>query len=70
MKKIRIEIHMTEAETRLIDDISQLDGRSRKNWCEEVIKEAIRKSISNQDYLRKSLDKAWDEHINEQNLDT
>ena len=41
MKKIRIEIHMSEAEAKLIDLISEKAGRSRKNWCENIIKSEI-----------------------------
>lgn len=32
---------MTEAEAKLIDLISEKEGRSRKNWCENVIKSQI-----------------------------
>ena len=38
MKKVRIEIHLSEAETRIIDLMSEKEARSRKNWCENVIK--------------------------------
>jgi len=41
MENIRIEIHLTKAETKLIDEISKLDGRSRKNYCETAIRSII-----------------------------
>ena len=41
MKKVRIEIHMSEAEAKLIDLISEKAGRSRKNWCENIVRTAL-----------------------------
>lgn len=41
----RIEIHLTEKETELLDDIAESEGRSRKNYCETVIRNIILKKI-------------------------
>lgn len=37
----RIEIHLTEEETKLLDQIASADGRSRKNLCETEIRKLI-----------------------------
>ena len=37
----RIEIHLTEAETTILDQIAVDDGRSRKNLCETEIRKLI-----------------------------
>lgn len=37
MKKVRIEIHLTESEVKALDNIAKIDGRSRKNYCETLI---------------------------------
>ena len=41
MSKVRIEIHLTEKETKLLDQIASDDGRSRKNLCETEIRKLI-----------------------------
>jgi len=38
----RIEIHLTEEETAILDKISIADGRSRKNLCETEIRKLIK----------------------------
>lgn len=42
----RIEIHLTEKETELLDDIAESEGRSRKNYCETIIRNIILKKIN------------------------
>ena len=37
----RIEIHLTEEETNVLDQIASKDGRSRKNLCETEIRKLI-----------------------------
>jgi hypothetical protein len=37
----RIEIHLTEKETTILDQIAVEDGRSRKNLCETEIRKLI-----------------------------
>ena len=37
----RIEIHLTEEETKILDQIASDDGRSRKNLCETEIRKLI-----------------------------
>lgn len=39
--KVRIEIHLTEAETKALDKIAEQEGRSRKNYCETQIRSII-----------------------------
>ena len=39
--KARIEIHLTEAEVKALDKIAELDGRSRKNFCETEIRKIV-----------------------------
>lgn len=36
--KVRVELHMTEEEIKLLDTIGKLEGRSRKNLCETVVR--------------------------------
>ena len=43
----RIEIHLTEEETFILDQIAVEDGRSRKNLCETEIRKLINKSQNN-----------------------
>ena len=51
--KTRIEIHLLDAEVETLDKIAEQDGRSRKNYCETVIRSIIqsfaggKKSIKN-----------------------
>lgn len=37
----RIEIHLTEEETIILDEIASADGRSHKNLCETEIRKLI-----------------------------
>lgn len=37
----RIEIHLTEEETKQVDKLAKSEGRSRKNFCEIEIKRRI-----------------------------
>ena len=37
----RIEIHLTDEETAIIEQIAKLEGRSRKKQCEMIIKKVI-----------------------------
>ena len=37
----RIEIHLTDEETTILDQIAVGDGRSRKNLCENEIRKLI-----------------------------
>ena len=41
MKKVRIEIHLEKEETKVLDKAAKDVGRSRKNFCENKILEAI-----------------------------
>lgn len=41
MKKVRIEIHLSEEETKLLDTLAFNDGRSRKNFCETEIRNLL-----------------------------
>lgn len=41
MKKVRIEIHLSEEEVRLLDALALNDGRSRKNFCETEIRNLL-----------------------------
>ena len=41
MKKVRIEIHLSQEETRLLDILALNDGRSRKNFCETEIRNLL-----------------------------
>lgn len=41
MGKVRIEIHIEEDDVRLLDQIAEEQGRSRKNLCETEIKKVI-----------------------------
>ena len=43
MSKTRIEIHLTEDETTILDQIAVEDGRSRKNLCETEIRKLIQR---------------------------
>ena len=41
MNKKRIEIHLTDDEVKKLDTIAKQDGRSRKNYCETIIRNDI-----------------------------
>ena len=41
--KNRIEIHLSDEETKLLDKIAKQEGRSRKNFCETEIRNIITK---------------------------
>jgi len=43
----RIEIHLTEEETKVLDQVASADGRSRKNLCETEIRKLIKKPHKN-----------------------
>ena len=47
MSKVRIEIHLTEQETSVLDQIAIEDGRSRKNLCETEIRKLIERCQKN-----------------------
>ncbi len=38
----RIEIHLSDEETQVLDQIASEDGRSRKNLCENEIRKLIK----------------------------
>lgn len=40
--KTRIEIHLLEAEVKILDKIAEKEGRSRKNFCETSIRSIIK----------------------------
>lgn len=57
MSKVRIEIHLTEKETKALDQIAIDDGRSRKNLCETEIRKLIerwQKNKANDNVLTKN----------------
>jgi len=39
--KVRIEMHLSEIETKLLDTIAKLQSRSRKNLCEREMQKFI-----------------------------
>jgi len=41
--KNRIEIHLSDEETKQLDAIAKSEGRSRKNFCETEIRNVITK---------------------------
>lgn len=41
MSKVRIEIHLSKEETKVLDQIASTDSRSRKNLCETEIRKLI-----------------------------
>lgn len=41
MDRIRIEIHLTDKEVKILDKIAEQQGRSRKNLCETEIRKLI-----------------------------
>jgi hypothetical protein len=41
MKKVRIEIHLTEEETIFLDKLALENSRSRKNFCETEIRNLL-----------------------------
>ena len=41
MNKKRIEIHLTDDEVKTLDKLASQDGRSRKNYCETIIRNEI-----------------------------
>lgn len=52
-KTIRIEIHLKESETEILDTISTADGRSRKNYCETAIRSIIQSFEGGQKKIKK-----------------
>jgi hypothetical protein len=42
MDRVRIELHMTKEEIKLLDAIGKLEGRSRKNLCETEVRKFMR----------------------------
>lgn len=43
--KNRIEIHLSDEETKQLDLIAEENGRSRKNFCETEIRKVIAKRV-------------------------
>ena len=41
MDRVRVELHMTKAEIKLMDAIGKLERRSRKNLCETIVRDYI-----------------------------
>lgn len=41
--KIKVEIHLSKEEGKLLDEIVELEDRTRKKWCEIEIRKVIRK---------------------------
>lgn len=41
MRKVRIEMHLSDQETKLLDKIAKQENRSRKNLCETEIRKII-----------------------------
>jgi hypothetical protein len=42
--KVRIEIHLEPKEVKELDKLAKAEDRSRKNFCETVIKKIINKT--------------------------
>ena len=40
--KVRIEMHLEKGEVKWLDQLAKSQGRSRKNYCETVIKDKIK----------------------------
>lgn len=40
--KIKVEIHLSKEEGKLLDEIVALEERSRKKWCEMEIRRILR----------------------------
>lgn len=51
----RIEIHLTDEETTILDQIAVEDGRSRKNLCETEIRKLIKERGQKKKLLPKML---------------
>jgi len=51
--KVRIEIHLLDAEVETLDKIAEQDGRSRKNYCETVIRSIIQSFEGGQKKIKK-----------------
>ena len=49
MSKVRIEIHLTDKETELLDKIANQEGRSRKNLCETEIRKIIQSFLEKEE---------------------
>lgn len=43
---MRIEINLTENEAKALSNIAKLEGRSRKNFCENELRKIILKQIA------------------------
>jgi len=41
--KVRVDCHFTEEEVKAIDKKAKEEGRSRKNYCEQAIKNSSKK---------------------------
>jgi predicted transcriptional regulator len=48
MSKVRVEIHLTTREVKVLDKLAKVEDRSRKNFCESVIKQLIDAFLKNQ----------------------
>ena len=51
--KVRIEIHLLDAEVETLDKIAEQDGRSRKNYYETVIRSIIQSFEGGQKKIKK-----------------
>ena len=49
MSKTRIEIHLEPKEVKTLDKIAELNGRSRKNYCETEIRLIIQSFLSDEE---------------------
>lgn len=41
--KIKVEIHLSKEEGKLLDEIVKMEDRTRKKWCEIEIRNVLRK---------------------------
>ena len=53
MGKVRIEIHLTDEETELLQKIAAQQGRSRKNLCETEIRKIIKAFLEEEEKKKK-----------------
>lgn len=43
MSKVRVELHFTQEEADTLNEMAELKERKRKNFCENVLRDAIKK---------------------------